>query len=40
MDRQRLTIYLAGPISDCNKTQKLEWRKFIRKRFRPVGGLA
>jgi hypothetical protein len=32
MDRQRLRVYLAGPISGCNKTQKLEWRKDIKKR--------
>src|SRR5208283_252525 len=31
MDRQRLTIYLAGPISGCNKTQKSQWRKDIKK---------
>jgi len=31
MDRQKLTIYLAGPISGCNSTQKLEWRKEIKK---------
>jgi hypothetical protein len=31
MDRQRPTIYLAGPISGCNKTQKSQWRKDIKK---------
>lgn len=31
MDRQRLTIYLAGLISGCNETQKSPWRRDIKK---------
>lgn len=27
----KLSIYLAGPVSNCNETQKLRWRKDIRR---------
>jgi len=33
----KLKVYLAGPISNCNKKQRTEWRKDITKRIEKLG---
>src|SRR5438270_5136474 len=30
--RTRLTVYLAGPVSNCNPRQRTEWRKDLKAR--------
>jgi transcriptional regulator NrdR family protein len=37
MDKQRLTIYLSGPISHCNEKQRSEWRKTVKTALRKKG---
>ena len=37
MDKQKLTIYLGGPISHCNEKQRSEWRKAVKAALRKKG---
>ena len=37
MEKPKLTIYLAGPISHCNERQKCEWRKTAKTALRKKG---
>lgn len=37
MDKQKLTIYLGGPISHCNEKQRHEWRKSVKTALRKNG---
>ena len=37
MEGRKLTIYLAGPISNCNENQKTVWRNQIKKDLRGYG---
>jgi hypothetical protein len=37
MEKPKLTIYLAGPISHCNERQKCEWRKTAKTILRKKG---
>ena len=31
------TVYLAGPISNCNQRQRTEWRKRLKTQLEPFG---
>lgn len=36
-EKLQLTIYLAGPVSNCNEKQKLEWRRAIKSKLVKAG---
>jgi len=36
-DKRSLSLYLAGPVTNCNEKQKTEWRKTIQSKLAKLG---
>jgi hypothetical protein len=36
-EQRKLSIYLAGPVTNCNDKQKTEWRTAIEARLAKLG---
>jgi len=36
-EKSKLSIYLAGPVTNCNEKQKTEWRKTIKAKLSKLG---
>jgi len=36
-EKPKLSIYLAGPVTNCNEKQKTEWRKTIKAKLSKLG---